>query len=66
MRGTMLMLFLTSLSLTACATNGQDGDFCALAHPIYLDKQDRLTPVTARTILKHDETGRVMCGWNMV
>lgn len=63
---TMWLLLVIPLLMTGCV-NGQENDtFCQLAKPIYLEKQDKLTPNTARIILSHDETGRIYCGWERV
>jgi hypothetical protein len=66
MRKTMLLPWLILLSASSCVTIGQNDSFCALAHPIYLEDADMLTPNTQREILSHDKTGYVKCGWKMV
>lgn len=61
------MLLAMILLLTSCVSAGQENNlFCDKASAIYLDKQDKLTPATARQVLKHDETGHVLCGWSRV
>lgn len=57
---------LISSSLTGCAikpTSPTEPDFCATAQPIYVSKDDVFSDVTAREILKHNLTGRKLCGW---
>ena len=67
MRITKWLPCLTTLCLSTCMMTGQKNDgFCDLAHPIYLDKQDKIAPETQRTILSHDETGAYLCGWDKI
>lgn len=50
--------------LLACATSGPvTSDFCAVARPIYISRDDQFTCPTARQILDHNETGKTLCGW---
>jgi len=35
----------------------------ATAQPIYISKDDVFSDATAREILKHNLTGRKLCGW---
>lgn len=60
---TRLLLSLTPILISACCQKSPETDFCQLAHPIYLDKTDRLTQDTKREVLSHFETGHVLCGW---
>ena len=61
------LLCLILMLLPACAMGGQDQtDFCELAHPIYLDEKDKLTPNTKRVIFTHDKTGYDLCGWERI
>jgi len=57
-----LVLLAMMLSLTSCATT-QSNSFCSIANPIYISKNDKLTPNTAQQIYNHDVTGTVLCGW---
>ena len=38
-------------------------DYCAIANPIYVSKNDGFTDLTARQILDHNETGEKVCEW---
>lgn len=71
-----MVLLLASCVLTGCGptislTKSSDDqplkpaapDFCATASPIYIDKTDQISDGTAREILKHNMTGRKLCGW---
>lgn len=63
--------YLTAALLTSCAMSGCGAlpaktmapDFCATAQAIYVSKTDIFTDATAREILKHNTTGRKLCGW---
>lgn len=59
------MLCLMLPLMTSCA-DGANNSFCYIAHPIYLDKKDVVTPATGREILKHDLVGENLCGWQRV
>lgn len=59
---TMIWPLAMMMSLSACG-NGPSNDYCAVAEPIYVDKADKLTPNTARGILKHDDIGHALCNW---
>lgn len=43
--------------------NAVQPDFCATAQAIYISKDDVISDMTARGILKHNLTGRKLCGW---
>ncbi|HVI55474.1 MAG TPA: hypothetical protein VM621_10535 [Luteibacter sp.] len=58
-----LLLLLTLPVLSCCATGPVQTDGCDWAKPIYVSKDDVLTDGTAKQILTHDETGKVICGW---
>lgn len=58
-----LMVCLTGLLVTSCASIGAGDSFCLIAKPIYVSPRDTLTDDTARAILTHDETGARICGW---
>jgi len=56
------------LPLTSCLTSGPDpapspSEFCAIAEPIILDPDDRLTMATKRLVVTHNEKGKKLCGW---
>jgi hypothetical protein len=49
---------------SGCATSGAAiSDFCAVARPIFISVEDRLSDLTARQILDHNEKGAAMCAW---
>ena len=55
---------MTLILLSGCATNGVVTDTgCLVFKPIYVSQSDELTEGTARQVLRHNETGRVVCGW---
>jgi hypothetical protein len=52
--------------LTGCGTTKSEPvapDFCATSQPIFVDKTDIFTDATAKAILRHNLTGRKLCGW---
>lgn len=52
----MAMLFVSS-----CNAGG--GNFCDVARPLFIDKDDVLTDGTARQILNNNEKGQELCRW---
>nr|WP_126418250.1 hypothetical protein [Bartonella elizabethae] len=58
-----LMLVCVLLCLVGCAANRAVS--CVGWLPIYLDKQDltAISPNLARDILKHNQQGARLCGW---
>lgn len=67
-----LMQYRMAVLLTSCVLTGCGGmpknepaapDFCATSQPIFVDKTDIFTDATAKAILKHNLTGRKLCGW---
>jgi len=44
----------------------QDISFCGNAHPIYFDKDDKVSIETQREVYSHFEKGHVLCGWDFV
>lgn len=62
MRWTVLWLATTTL-LAGCASGGAGIDPCGAWRPIYVSREDALTPETARAILAHNETGARLCRW---
>ena len=61
MKPTSLLLALMLLSLDACGTSGPADSYCAVARPIYLTKDDRLSEPTLRAIVSHDQTWERVC-----
>ena len=58
------MLVMSLILLSGCATSGVVTDTgCLVFKPIYVSQQDELTEGTARQVLRHNETGRAVCGW---
>jgi hypothetical protein len=58
-------LCLVAMLLSSCGRIGQGtSDYCRIAKPIFVSKDDMLTDGTARQILEHDLTGHGLCGWN--
>ena len=55
-------LLVSLLLMSGCAT-GPVTNFCQMAEPILISRQDVLTDGTARQILAHNEVGRATCGW---
>lgn len=51
------------MMLLSDCQNGLSDKYCDIAEPIYLQKDDKLTPDTARSILIHDDRGRALCSW---
>lgn len=61
-------MLLAMLSVSACAPSGpvpgpSPGEFCRVAEPIYFDPADRLTDRTERAIIRHNQVGEKLCGW---
>ena len=53
----------TMLSLAGCGTSGSAINAgCEWIKPIFVSKDDVLTPGTARKILEHDEAWETNCG----
>lgn len=63
LRLSLYAMLLPTLLLAGCATTGAVTNGCEWAKPIYVSQDDVLTDGTAKQILTHDETGRVICGW---
>lgn len=55
---------LLAILLTSCVHDGNGGDFCLNASPIYIDETDVLTDRTAEQILSLNEVGAKLCGWS--
>lgn len=64
MTRTRLLLAAILMSVSACQNNGLENNPCGMFKPIYLDKQDKLTPNTSRQILEHDMLGHDLCDWS--
>ena len=53
---------MTLLFISGCTISGA-GDNCAGWKPILVHEDDRMTPLTERQILDHNEHGAAECGW---
>ncbi len=52
------------LSLASCSPKPVvEQSFCTAAQPIVIAKEDKLTSVTLRSIIGHNEKGAKLCGW---
>lgn len=52
------------LLVTGCESGkGTSGSFCTIGSPIYVSRHDVLSDGTTITILRHNETGERLCGW---
>lgn len=58
-----MMAMLSNCSGSAGSAPIED-DFCAIANPVYISKNDVLTDATARKILGYNEYGHKKCGWS--
>jgi ABC-type lipoprotein release transport system permease subunit len=61
--GRSVAALLVSLTLMSGCATGSVTNFCQMAEPILISRQDVLTDGTARQILAHNEVGRATCGW---
>lgn len=59
----ILVFALTALAGCAAFQPKVIDTGCVWASPIYVSKADILTDGTATQILKHNETGKRLCGW---
>ncbi len=51
-----------TINLTNCAQNGlKINNYCTIAKPIYFSKIDRMSVVTEKAIIAHDETWEKLC-----
>lgn len=57
-------LFLMLILLSGCATKSPDLSFCGNAHPIYFDKDDKVSIETEREVYSHFKKGQDLCGWD--
>jgi hypothetical protein len=58
------MRCLSFAILVSCSpTPAAEPGFCHLARPIVIAKEDKLTSVTLRSIIGHNEKGAKLCGW---
>ena len=57
-----LILIALALSLGGCATMMSASSYCRIDKPIYISKQDKLSPGTARQILTENEKHKGICG----
>lgn len=52
------------MGVASCSpTPIQEQSFCGAAQPIVIAKEDKLTSVTLRSIIGHNEKGAKLCGW---
>mgnify|MGYP000002633269 CR=1 FL=1 len=56
-----LIVLLVTLLMSSCVSVGASQNNCSWVKPILIEKEDRLTPTTARTILTHNETWEEVC-----
>lgn len=56
-------LMLLAMLLSGCVTTGRADSFCAIAQPIYMDRDDIVSERTAQQILGHNLVGRALCSW---
>ena len=56
-----MIVCLTALLLTGCATSGRVTNYCNIAEPILISKKDVFTDGTAKQILQHNETWQAIC-----
>jgi len=56
-------LLVSLILMSGCHATGPVTNFCQMAEPILISRQDVLTDGTARQILAHNEIGRKACGW---
>lgn len=61
MRFAAALLALTTLALASGCVDGSATDFCAIAQPIYVGRDDVLTAETVRQLLAHNETWEAIC-----
>lgn len=57
----LLPVFLTATLLASCGTTGVVTEFCSVASPIYVSRDDKLTDQTARQILAANEKWSALC-----
>lgn len=64
----LTLTFLSVAMISGCVTKPDArppvSGFCDYAEPIYYSREDNLTPETKRQIVRHDEVGELLCGWN--
>jgi len=56
-----LSVLLVTLLMSSCVSVGASQNNCSWVKPILIEKKDRLTPTTARTIFTHNETWDELC-----
>lgn len=57
----MLLLLLMTSAVSACASGSAVRDYCVLAGPIYVGREDVLSDETVRQILQHNESWEKIC-----
>lgn len=55
------MLLAILILSSGCATSGPATDYCKVAQPIYISRDDLVTDGTAVQILAHNLTWRRLC-----
>lgn len=56
-----MWLALTTLLLASACVDGSATDFCAIAQPIFVGRDDVLTTETVRQVVAHNETWEALC-----
>lgn len=62
MRRSAIAVAIAVATLTACAGNSFDDNFCLVAEPILISLEDEITPETAEQILEHNLIYERLCG----
>ncbi|GAB4227756.1 MAG: hypothetical protein Kow0032_07200 [Methyloligellaceae bacterium] len=57
----LALMILIGASSGGCAT--ATGDFCDIAFPIRPAANDQIGRGTAEQIVRHNERGELLCGW---
>lgn len=55
------LLALTTLALASGCVDGSATDFCSVAQPIFVSRDDVLTTDTVRQLVAHNETWEAIC-----
>ena len=59
------MVLTLALSVSACSAVGPKNS-CDIFQPFYLDGGSILSDADAEWILKYDEVGHELCGWEVI
>lgn len=57
------VVWMVPLWMTSCGTGPAISEFCKVASPIYVSRQDQLIEGTKQQILEHNLKGEKLCGW---